>query len=68
MLIYEKQGVVCVDGLVLGGSETHFGNCDRSSKSDLNVKSKKSRHEPFLAESWLFERAVTLRLSWVQPL
>jgi hypothetical protein len=26
MLIYEFQGVVCVDGLVLGRSEFHFGN------------------------------------------
>jgi len=26
MLIYEKQGVVCVDGLVLGSNETHFGS------------------------------------------
>ena len=26
MLIYEFQGVVCVDGLVLGSSEAHFGN------------------------------------------
>jgi hypothetical protein len=26
MLIYEFQAVVCVDGLVLGSSETHFGN------------------------------------------
>jgi hypothetical protein len=26
MLIYEFQGVVCVDGLVLGSNEFHFGN------------------------------------------
>jgi hypothetical protein len=31
MLIYEFQGVVCVDGLVLGSSEFHFGN-------DLKIK------------------------------
>ncbi len=26
MQIYEIQGIVCVEGLVLGSSDVHFGN------------------------------------------
>ena len=49
MLISEFQGVVCVDGLVLEGSEFHFGNelkiklGDEAEESDVEP-------EPFLYE------------------
>src|ERR1700722_8053094 len=58
MLIYEKQGVVCVDGLVLGRSKFHFGN-------EFNDKAwGGSRREPHPFIYSGFARILGRRNSW----
>jgi hypothetical protein len=49
MLIYEFQGVVCVDGLVLNCTEFHFGNDPKIQLGD-EAKSVTSKREPSLYE------------------
>ena len=66
MLIYEYQGVVCVDGLVLERSEFHFGNevnarnlpTPRVKITSYSVEGGDKRHLMKFSSLFLFIRVV----------